>query len=277
MELADLPGDTDSQIEIYRCRRCNQVRSCARGWTTRCHLCPDERTHIADLARSESLLIGRDATPANRRAFAGFRDGLSHTSDTLIDAVAFLNSLVVAEESRLFQRAGWTVQAMDLYGMPWIGNREKTRSHGTWGTHDECGTLQLLKPQERRLECVSCPPPPGSRSARARRDEPYLLYLVRHGRLAKFGVGDDRRIRAHVRGGAEVVQVLQARFSDVCRAELDLKRYHRDARHLVAPSPDAPVTFGTGTEVVPDFVPVALDEALGGRGTDVTERFRPRR
>ncbi|HET6482608.1 MAG TPA: hypothetical protein VFG35_21585, partial [Actinoplanes sp.] len=129
------------------------------------------------------------------------------------------------------------------------------------------------RPRERILECVTCPPPPGSRSARARRDDPYLLYLVQHRRLLKFGVGDDRRIRAHLGLGATVVQVRSARFVDVCRAELDLKRYHRDAGHLVIPPEGAPVTFGTGTEVVPDTVTVDLNDALANRGADVTERF----
>jgi hypothetical protein len=228
------------------------------------------------LGRGASLLVDGFAPAADRRAFAGFRAGLARPSNLFGNAVAFLNSRAVEDEARSFQRDGWTLHAMDLYGMPWGSGRQESRSHGTWGTHDECGTLQKLKPRERRLECVTCPPPPGSRSARARRDDHYLLYLVEHGRLLKFGVGDDRRVRAHVRGGASVVKVLRARFFDVCQAELDLKRFHRDAGHLVIPLSGAPVTFGTGTEVVSKDVRVDLEAALRVRGEDVTERFRER-
>jgi hypothetical protein len=275
MELIDLPGDTDAAIEIYRCRRCGRVRACARGWTTRCHLCLDERSSPDFLRRGGSPLAARRPTEANRRSIAEFRAGLRWTADLEIDTVAFLNDQALTKESQLFERQGWTVQALDVYGMPWTAGRRRSRSHGTWGVHDGCGTLQSLKPRERVLECATCPPPLGSRSARARRDDPYLLYLVRHHRLLKFGVGDDRRVRAHVIRGAAVVQVLRARFFDVRKAEVDLKRYHRDAGHLVVPSTGAPVTFGTGTEVVPDTVTVDLEHAMEGRqNEDVTERFR---
>ncbi|MEV0897197.1 hypothetical protein [Actinoplanes sp. NPDC049802] len=275
-ELVDLPGSADAGIEIQRCLRCRRMRACAPGWTTRCHLCLDKRSDPVHYRRGQ-VLLDRRSKPAQRRSFDEFRAGLSYTSGLLRDAAAFLNERAVVKESQYFERDGWTVQALDLCGMPWNAGRQRARSHGTWGHHQECGTLQLLKPRERILECVTCPPPPGSRSARARHDDPYLLYLVRHRGLLKFGVGDDRRVRAHLNGGATVVKVLKASFFDVCRAELDLKRYHRAAGHLVVSPSGAPVTFGTGTEVVPATVTVNLKGALQCPNEDVTDRFRQHR
>ena len=57
-----------------------------------------------------------------------------------------------------------------------------------------------------RVECRVCPPEPDSRSNRARKDDPHLLYLVRYRGLKKFGRGYEGRVKAHQNAGAEVVQ-----------------------------------------------------------------------
>jgi hypothetical protein len=164
-------------------------------------------------------------------------------------------------------RPGWTVLATDVWGLPWLAGRPI--SHGTWGAHDACGTVQKLKTG--RVECRVCPPEPDSRSNRARRDDPYLLYLVRYGRLLKFGRGYAGRVKAHLSAGAEVVQVIRARHEDVVTAELGLRARHRSKirtrRRGMATS------FGTGTEVVPASTRIDLTEWL--HGDDVTHQFDP--
>jgi hypothetical protein len=164
------------------------------------------------------------------------------------------------------------VLAGDVHGLPWLGERDAPSSHGTWGYHDNCMTLQKLTLGS--LDCVICGPRPGSRRYDVHRDDPYLLYLVRHRRLQKFGVGDECRVRAHIAGGAEVVQVLEARHADVVEAEMVLKRQKRAAAKRIWgwQLKRASTTFGVGTEVVPMRVPIDLMEVLS-HGKDVTDRF----
>jgi hypothetical protein len=119
--------------------------------------------------------------------------------------------------------------------------------------------------------------PDGIFGTYTRQDDPYLLYLVRHRGLQKFGVGDARRVRAHLARGAKLVQVPEARHVDVIAAEVVLKRQKRAAAKRIWAwrLRRMPFTFGTGTEVVPTKVPVDLIQVLPN-GTDVTGRFTHR-
>jgi hypothetical protein len=114
--------------------------------------------------------------------------------------------------------------AADVYGLPWKGIRADYLSHGTWPRHDACGMVAKLGLGA--VDCPTCGPEPGSRTHHARRDDPYLLYLVCTKRWQKFGVGDQQRVRARVRGGAEVIQ---APFARIVLAERTLKQRHGDA------------------------------------------------
>jgi len=98
---------------------------------------------------------------------------------------------------------------------------------------------------------------------------------VRHRRLQKFGVGDDRRVRAHLATGATVMQVLQARHADVVEAEMVLKRQKREAAKRIWTwrLNGMTSTFGVGTEVVSARVRIDLTDVLPN-GKDVTDRFR---
>ena len=269
MELVeDQPGG--APIQIYRCRDCGDTRACRPGWTTRCHICLDERSTgpIITQAGQEFLAsLAREPVLAMQA-----RQALRLAGDEDIPprrAVEIRSSLTLAEELRRLDRPGWTILAADVYGLPWKGTRTWHSSHGTWARHDACGTVGKLRPGS--PDCQTCGPEPGSPTHRARQNDPYLLYLVCTKRWQKFGVGDQRRIREHVRGGAEVIQVLRAPFANVMLAEASLKQLHCDAiagrarRGMIE-------SFGQGTEVTRRHVTVNLDQALPD-SEDVTSWF----
>lgn len=228
----DRPGD--AAIQLYQCRRCGTSRACRPNWTTRCHVCLDERS------TAEAKAIAKSA----------FR--------TLTD------------QPELFRRPGWTVLATDICGLPWFGVRTQPHSHGTWARHGACGAVAKLHPGT--VDCPACGPELGSRTFLGRSDQPYLLYLVRNRRWQKFGVGDRRRVIEHLRGGAAVIQVLQAPFVQVIAAERALKLQHHDAavrrvkRGMIS-------SFGQGTEVTRAGVTIDLSQVLPD-GEDVTHSFR---
>ncbi|MFI6094520.1 hypothetical protein ACIA8G_03150 [Lentzea sp. NPDC051213] len=127
---------------------------------------------------------------------------------------------------------GWRVLATDVHGLPWTGFRWLTKSHGTWGCNDTTGEVQQLK--------------------RPRGDQ-NLLYLVRYGKVLKFGRGSSDRVGAHVSLGAVPVLVLAASSQEVAVAKDRLRRRHRG-------------------EMVSQRTPVDLFEVLPD-GLDVTERY----
>ncbi|HEX7304857.1 hypothetical protein [Lentzea sp.] len=131
-----------------------------------------------------------------------------------------------------YSQPGWTVLATDVHGLPWTGFRWLTKSHGTWGLNEETGEVQRLK-----------------RS----RGEETLLYLVRYGKVLKFGRGSADRVGGHVAQGAVPVLVLSAPSQQVVVARDRLKRLHR-------------------TEMVSQRTPVDLFEVLPD-GLDVTDRY----
>jgi hypothetical protein len=259
-----------SNIQVYQCRRCGGLRSCRPGWHTRCHICLDERSSESwlegsrlaclDLFSQDPMLglrVGRNLN-VNR--------GQPITARAIIEATSVLT---VATRLASFERSGWTVLATDIWGLPWHGIRSRPESHGTWGRHDACGAVTKLRTGS--VDCPSCGPQPGSRTHRARRDDPYLLYLVTIKGLTKFGVGNPDRVRTHLRGGASVVQVLRAPFAEVVLAEQKLKTAHA-AAIFGRRTRKMPQSFGLGTEVVSRRIPVDLAEVLPS-GEDVTSSY----
>jgi hypothetical protein len=255
-------------IQIYQCRQCGTARSCRPGWTTRCMICLDDRTVAEDVEgrmRQASELLADPALAGRVCQVLGLPD------DTVVPfraAREAASALAVGDRLRRAARPGWAVAATDVYGLPWYDSG-KPHSHGTWGRHEECGTI--AKMADGSLDCPACGPEPGSRTHEARRDEPYLLYLVQTHKYQKFGVGDRRRVRTHIRGGAEVVQVLSGPFAHVILAEKALKDLHRDVtvrrirRGMIE-------SFGQGTEVVYRRTPVSLTQVMPD-GEDVTHWF----
>lgn len=263
---ADRPGG--AEIWLYRCRLCGDVRSCRPGWHTRCHACLDDRTdqewlqdqvvHCISMFAAghvPSLLAGPDQVAC----------GQPVTARMIVQAAS---CLTVAERLARFERRGWTIVATDVWGLPWLGVRTRPVSHGTWGRHDACGTFSRM-----RAGSVDCPvrgPQPGSRTHRARKDDPYLLYVVSYRRLVKFGVGTENRVREHQRANATVIQVLRASFADVVLAERALKTTHA-ASILNRRTRRMPLSFGHGTEVLRSTT-ISLTSALPN-GDDVTSWF----
>lgn len=125
--------------------------------------------------------------------------------------------------------------------------------------------LRSRKLRSGSVDCATCGPQPGSRTHRARHDEPYLLYQVTIKGLTKFGVGTRDRVREHQRGGATVVRVLRAPFAEVILAERNLKTAHaNDVLHKRTRK--MPMSFGQGTEVVGRRVAVDLPHLPGPLG-----------
>jgi hypothetical protein len=146
-------------------------------------------------------------------------------------------------------QTGWTLLGTDICGMPWYYDPNEATSHGTWAVHDDCGRVQKAgtRPQPHRMPALSARPgvaypprPPGGQA------------LPIPGRLQgpdQVWHGDEARVRAHLRAGAKVIQVVEALHGDVVRAELVLKRRHAGIpREINRPMPR---TFGAGTEVLP--------------------------
>ncbi|EWM12185.1 hypothetical protein KUTG_02489 [Kutzneria sp. 744] len=265
--LEDRPGGL--RLQLLRCRHCGTERACRPGWRTRCHICLDRRS-AQDLPAMRQARDALATFRANRqidlvRQFLGLRTG----EPTPLPGVAeFLAATALEATLDSYRRPGWTVLAGDVHGLPWMGTPLGSASHGTWGRHDACGTVAKLN--RGRTECPTCPPESDSRTHRARANDPHLLYLVRYRHWHKFGHGDDRRVRAHLRAGARVVQVLAATHAEVVIGESALKRRHRE--HAVGARPTMPFTFGTGTEVLPTRIPVDLTTVLPS-GRDVTHRY----
>lgn len=264
--VADRPGG--AFIQIWRCR-CGTARSCRPGWATRCMICLDDRSVESAAAgdlRPVAELIASEELAGRVRQALGLADDAVVPFRVAREAAS---ALVVTDRLRRMDRPGWDVLATDVHGLPWYDSGRPV-SHGTWGRHRKCGTI--AKMTEGALDCPACGPEPGSRTHRARRDDPYLLYLVRTRRYQKFGVGGQQRVRTHVRGGAQVVRVLSAPFAHVVLAEKALKDMHRDQivhrvrRGMIE-------SFGQGTEVVGRRTPIVLEDVLPD-GEDVTHRFR---
>lgn len=170
----------------------------------------------------------------------------------------------------MLRRPGWQVVATDICGLPWAITGSAV-SHGGWARHRPCGTVQKITTA--RAECVVCAPPEGSRSFRARATQPHLLYLVQQNGLRKFGHGDTNRLRAHIHGGANVIQVLRGRFDRVVAAEALIKGRVK-GRVASESYTDLPRTWGTGSEVVPRGLRIDLSDYLKPpKGIDITHRY----
>jgi hypothetical protein len=235
---------------------------------TRCPVCLDERSHgplIADAAQRFRTMQGSDTTLQLQTQVLSAAAGRD-TDQAAVEASA---ALALATAVRRAERPGWDILATDVHGLPWTGTKTTNTSHGTWARHQSCGTIAKL--HAGTIDCPACGPAEGSRTHLARRDDPYLLYLVTHRRWQKFGIGDQRRVRAHQRGGAEVIHVLQAPFAHVVLAETALKHLHRDQ---IARRPRRGMisSFGQGTEVTRRKANIDLTDVLPN-GEDVTHWF----
>ncbi|MER7418326.1 hypothetical protein ABT346_16345 [Micromonospora peucetia] len=196
--------------------------------------------------------------------------GLAAAAVPVRAAAEFQAAITLGEEHDRHRRDGWADLVGDVHGLPWYGRRKGTSSHGMWGLHLRCGSWQRL----RGRACPECPPEPGDRSFAALRDTSYLLYLVRHREVLKFGVGGERRVKQHLLAGAELVEVLEGRHADVIAAEAILKRQKRNAAVPLRfwRTWRMPASFGEGTEVVLKGVRIRLADVLPD-GRDVTDRF----
>ncbi|MGC4862311.1 hypothetical protein [Micromonospora sp. DT41] len=261
---------TSSDADIHRCRQCGGHRVCRAGWRTRCHVCLDGRSSGLALAAGERLLSELPNDPALATQLLRFA-GLT-TTDAISARVAaeFRAAVALGEELDRRRRDSWADLTVDVYGLPWFGERRRALTHGGWGVHTTCGSWQRLRVRD----CQACPPEPGSRSFAVLRDTPYLLYLVQHRGLLKFGVGAAPRIREHLRAGAKLVEVREGRHCDVIAAEAILKRQKREAAIplRVWRTWRMPASFGAGTEVVLATAQIRLADVLTD-GRDVTARF----
>ena len=260
------------RVLIYQCRICGINRTCRNGWRTRCHICLDERTapdHPV-LYEAQDLL---DDIRGSRFETALVRQQLALPPGaklTITAAAAYVAAQSLNAELDRYRRPGWKNLVTDVHGLPWIGYRLQSDSHGTWGTHQECGTRQKM--QLGSIDCLQCGPEPNSRTHAARAENHYFLYLVQHRHMKKFGVGDERRVREHVRAGARLLQLLSGRHADVVHAERLLKQAHRKrvlrkTQLVMLPS------FGRGTEVVPARVRVDLRDVFpDGRDALILQR-----
>ncbi|MEU8377396.1 hypothetical protein AB0C22_30395 [Micromonospora sp. NPDC048894] len=265
--LGLLPG---GGVDVYQCRSCGSLRVCRTGWRTRCHICLDERSAGLSLAAGNRLLARLPDEPGladQVRHFAGLAD-----TDTIPTRAAaeFQAAIALGEELDRHRRDGWIDLAGDVHGLPWYGERQAPYSHGIWGLHLRCDSWQRLRDRT----CAQCPPEPDDRTFAALRDTPYLLYLVRHRGLLKFGVGGASRVRQHLRAGAQLVEVVEGRHADVIEAEAVLKRQKRAAGESLRwwRTRRMPESFGAGTEVVRNGVRIRLGDYLRD-GIDVTSRF----
>ena len=161
-------------IVIWECRSCRSTRACRPGWRTRCPICLDSRTSLAT-AVVQNLEDHAEAEPAFRALTAETFE--IPAGDVTAEQLLMAHSVLwLAQREDELTRPGWTVLASDYAGMPWE-SPDPSRSHGTWATHEACGTVQKIGMA--RPECRTCPPTADSRTHRAKKDQPQLLYLVR--------------------------------------------------------------------------------------------------
>lgn len=255
-------------IVIWECRSCRSTRACRPGWRTRCPICLDSRTSLAT-AVVQNLEDHAEAEPAFRALTAETFE--IPAGDVTAEQLLMAHSVLwLAQREDELTRPGWTVLASDYAGMPWE-SPDPSRSHGTWATHEACGTVQKIGMA--RPECRTCPPAADSRTHRAKKDQPQLLYLVRYLDLLKFGHGDGNRVHAHLNAGCEAIEVLRAPHQQVVAAELRIRRTMRD--HIIDPDAwNLPRTFGVGSEVLQETTAFRLKDFLSGPDvTDVTDRW----
>lgn len=244
-------ADEFPTVQIWQCSECELTRTCRPGWSTRCHACLDDRTNLTDLDLDGLAAAFEDRFPEYAEEAKEWL-----VADALDDASVheYLSAAAYEEELEFRAHPGWTVLAGDVKGLPY--QRWDTESHGFWGRHDKCGTVQNLSVRE----CRNCDPEPGSRTHRARKDDPHLLYLVANDGRLKVGHGDRNRILTHTRGGAAIVSVRRATFAETTTAERDILRRH--SKVISKGHKDLPKSFGSGTEVLPGETDIDLSEFL---------------
>ncbi|MFL6052124.1 MAG: hypothetical protein ACJ72W_04280 [Actinoallomurus sp.] len=232
-------------------------------------ICLDDRTRLPDNAGD---VVTRVLNALQHRTESDTVLGQS-LSNNPRDMWQYCARHIIEDRMASLSRPGWTVLATDIWGLPWEIEARKPTSHGTWARHEICGTVQ--KVTRARPECETCPPEEDSRTHRAKAAQPQHLYLVRHGKVWKFGHGDANRVNAHLRAGADPIRVLRAPFEQVVAAERAIK--HTYDQHIIgAVRRGMPVSFGAGTEVLPATIDLDIRTYLtGAQVEDVTHRFKP--
>jgi hypothetical protein len=142
--VEDQPGG--ARIQVYQCLVCSDQRSCRPGWTTRCHVCLDERSDAAWIEAASKECLSEFAKDPTQ----GLRVGrnLDLQPDEPITARAIvqaMSTLTIATALARFERPGWAIIASDVCGLPWRGLRSRSLSHGTWGRHETCGAIALMR------------------------------------------------------------------------------------------------------------------------------------
>jgi len=136
--VEDLPNE--APIQIYQCRRCGATRACRARWTTRCHICLDERSNGRFVTATAQAFMARlednSGLARQARKFLGLAFSAAIPLRGATEASSYL---ALAQELRRRARPGWTILATDVHGLPWHGMRTAYHSHGTWGRHDACG------------------------------------------------------------------------------------------------------------------------------------------
>ncbi|MEV4467386.1 hypothetical protein AB0J51_27640 [Micromonospora echinofusca] len=235
-------------------------------------MCLDERSSGIALTTGQAVLSRLIEEPALAQQVRQFADLAADEAISVRVAAEFQAAVTLGDDLDRLRRDGWTDLVGDVHGLPWHGLRRLPSSHGTWGVHVRCGSWQRLASRGR--SCAVCPSESTDRSFAALRDTPYLLYLVRHRGLLKFGVGGAPRVREHLRAGAELVEVVEGRHADVIAAEAILKRRKQEAGVPLRlwRTWRMSATFGRGTEVVRTGVRIRLADVLPG-GLDAMDRF----
>lgn len=141
--LEDRPGGRS--IQILGCRRCGERRACRPGWSTRCHVCLDERTtdDVVNDWLERYRTLPQDLGIALSEIEASVRESVADEGRSTVldrDRAEAVAALVVADECERRTPDGWTLLATDLKGFPWVDDPSLTESHGTWARHDACGS-----------------------------------------------------------------------------------------------------------------------------------------
>jgi len=173
---------------------------------TRCPVCLDERSHgplITDAAQRFRTMQANDTAFQLQTQVLSAAAG-HDTDQATVEASA---ALVLATAVRRAERPGWDILATDVHGLPWTGAKTASTSHGTWARHQACGTIAKLHPGT--VDCPVCGPAEDSRTHLARRGDPYLLYLVTHGRWQNSGSATN--------AGSAPTSAAEQRSSAYCR------------------------------------------------------------
>jgi hypothetical protein len=109
--VEDRPGG--AAIQLHRCRLCGTSRACRIGWTTRCHICLDERSTGPDVTEAGkvhlALLDGNPRLAAQAKQFLGLKTAEAMPLRSAIEAASYVT---LAEQLSRRDRPGWVILEM---------------------------------------------------------------------------------------------------------------------------------------------------------------------